>query len=148
MTQRGSSASAAQLSPASLRVVPCTRLLWSSLWVTLVSGWPCPAAQLLMKASAWIVIQPRGTDSFPPVVPRMQNLVHPFPTRKTQGFWREGGFLFLQKILQCTWVLCAGFDLCKGAPRPRGSFKLMKASTLKGAESFNLTGRASSAHAC
>lgn len=56
-----------------------------------------PAAQLLMKASVGIVIQPHGTDSFPLAVPQMQNLVHPFPTRKTQGFGREGGLLFLQK---------------------------------------------------
>lgn len=34
----------------------------------------------------------------------MQHLVHPFPTRKTQGFWREGGFLFLKYILQYTWM--------------------------------------------
>jgi len=43
-----------------------------------------------MEASVWIVIQFCGTDSFPPIVPQMQNLAHPFPTRKTQGFGREG----------------------------------------------------------
>lgn len=58
-----------------------------------------------MKASVWKVAQLPGTDSFPPVVRRMQSLVPLFPTRKTQGFCGEGGDLFLQKILHYAWVL-------------------------------------------
>lgn len=83
MTQRGSAVSAAQLAPASPRVVPCRHLLWVTLggrdlrdcrWHPLHGQSPAP----------W--------DRFVPSRSSSENVV---PVRKTRGFWKEGIFLFL-----------------------------------------------------
>lgn len=108
--------------------------------------WWRPAAWPLVTAAMWI--QLHGIYSLSPAVTWMQNLVHHFPTRKTWGIWNEGDFLLLRKILQCTWALWAGFNLCKRAPGAGRSFKFIKTSAAKGAESLNFTGRGGSAHVC